>query len=126
MIQPQSFQIDLRIYPGHLLVCINETDQEITRIMKKAKKTQQQIDDVIKYPKEIPGTVIMYEGGNMAMFFRGVDYNADFQEYVAHEIFHVISLKLRDIGMELNSGSEEAYAYFIGYLTRIFWRNIKL
>jgi hypothetical protein len=125
MISPQSFQIDMRIYPGHVLVCVNESPEEIRRILKKAKVDLKTINDVIEYPREVPASAVMFDSGNMGMFFRDVSQGIDFADYVAHEIFHIVSMKFRHIGMELNSGSEEAYAYMIGYMTKKFYENLK-
>lgn len=43
-------------------------------------------------------------------------------DVVAHEIFHATSFIFEHIGMPHDSNSEEAYAYFIGFITREFYK----
>jgi hypothetical protein len=35
---------------------------------------------------------------------------------VVHELFHMVIMVMRNIGMELNGGSEEAFSYYFEYL----------
>lgn len=43
---------------------------------------------------------------------------------LAHEIFHVVDMVLRAVGMTLTVSSHESYAYLIGYLTEQIYKRL--
>lgn len=44
---------------------------------------------------------------------------------ISHEVFHAASELLDDCGLELNSGSNESYAYLIGWMTNKVYNLIQ-
>jgi hypothetical protein len=57
---------------------------------------------------------------NKTTCIRFLNYN---KGIVAHEIFHAVDFVMNDIGMKLTEESDEAYAYFVQYLTdQIYFR----
>lgn len=42
---------------------------------------------------------------------------------VAHELFHVVAHIHKDVGIKLTDDSEESYAYFMGSLTKEFYKH---
>lgn len=43
---------------------------------------------------------------------------------VAHECFHVTSFILREAGLVLSNKSEEAFAYYLGWLVKMIGRKV--
>lgn len=52
------------------------------------------------------------------MYMPDVPHTAEDLGFLSHEVFHVATAIMENIGTELTGSSEEAYAYLIGYLTR--------
>lgn len=48
----------------------------------------------------------------------------DLVDTIGHEAFHVASEILRWAGLHLSDGSEEAYAYLIGYVTACIYKAV--
>mgnify|MGYP000347695341 CR=1 FL=1 len=44
---------------------------------------------------------------------------------ICHESFHIVTGVLDDAGLQLNSGSEEAYSYLIGWLAEKIDKKLK-
>ncbi|SKA30178.1 hypothetical protein SAMN04488128_103233 [Chitinophaga eiseniae] len=50
--------------------------------------------------------------------------NADDIGTLTHEVLHAVAQTFNDMGLCLNEGSEEAYAYMTGYLIREVYKNL--
>ena len=74
----------------------------------------------IENPCLCNGFTIALDSGAIIVYLR----HADYEEDVAHEIFHAANRILCKRGFELDE-SGEAWAYLVGYLTRKFYEALK-
>ena len=91
------------------------------------------IDYALKYVREnLDSTVTIQDFDARAVSFPIVDGKSpiiwmattDDQGVIAHEIFHTALNIMYWAGMELNSETEEAFAYEVQYLTNQFYNQI--
>jgi hypothetical protein len=127
MIKPQQFEIRIDVYQRSVLVCINEPNHEVKRILEESGYEEELADDVSEYQKKGLGMGAyswIFDDRSCFMRFWPKEINPEFHDQVAHEIAHCAFAILDYIGVELGSKSEEAYTYLIGYITREFYTQL--
>lgn len=126
MIKPQQFEIPVDIYRRSILVCINESNEEVKRILLESDYSEEKSNEVSEYwPDGIGAFTHVFDSRNCFMRFKILNVDPKFHDQVAHEIFHCAAAILDHMGIKLGSKPEEAYAYLIGYITRQFYENLK-
>lgn len=131
MIKPQQFEIRIGVYQRSILVCINEPDHEVKRILVESDYDDELADDVAEYQHKIAGTKAgayswIFDDRSCFMRFWPKEINPEFHDQVAHEIAHCAFAILDYVGIKLGSKSEEAYTYLIGYITREFYEKLEV
>jgi hypothetical protein len=117
--RPSCIQIDLQIYPYYVLVFFGEDDEEVKNVLKEKLVNFESVDPDTYTLDNRSGTASFYRSSSY-LFIRCKEYpdRPFYQGTLAHEIFHVVTFLANEIGLSLNDGSDEAYAYLIGYITR--------
>ena len=125
--KPQQFQIPVDIFKRNILVCINEPNEEIERILVESGHDETEAKKAAGYDSDSIGAYAwIFENRNALIRLKGEKVDPIFHDCVAHEIAHVAFAILDYVGIKLGSKSEEAYAYLIGYITREFYEKIEL
>lgn len=71
-----------------------------------------------------PGRTRMFSEGQVVVHIKAHMSIEETMDVIAHEIGHVAFMILHYAGVEFKHGvSDEAYTYYIGFLTREFYRN---
>jgi hypothetical protein len=98
--------IDVPLYGGYIYLYSGKQREVNTHFGVRYRYNQ----DIV--PEGFDGITATHSNGNILLW---VENHNDFSVLV-HEITHTIANFLRFSGMELNEGSEEAYAYLAGYI----------
>jgi hypothetical protein len=113
--KPIFFEISEDIYSSNLAVFAN---CDLNYVYEVLKKNRPDFAELIPTEEEEKTSKGLYswrtnKNGNKLriLFLRKIDL-----DILAHEVFHATSHFLRDRGMELNNGSEEAFAHYYAWL----------
>jgi len=119
----KNFIISLIVYPYDVMVSIGETDKQLK---KRLAYYDIHDDKTWKYssPNKCAKSAI-FMGDQCLIRIKGNPTTAVDFGNLQHEIFHVVTLVMQRIGMDLKiKVSDEAYAYLIGYLTKEVYEKI--
>lgn len=114
--------IDIPIYNAWMIVSINQTNEEFRRsfIKHRGQMDKTAIDQTCKMvERESEFTIgrTAHQHGNVIVrLYSDLKTPTDYNTLV-HELFHATDFILDYRGLTLVDGSDEAYAYLIGYLT---------
>jgi hypothetical protein len=120
------FSITLDIYKIDILVAINYSDRKLLKAFDPNMKKEEFDEhyDGFKEPT-VRARWCVSNGGWHVLRFKEVPSPGE----LAHECFHAVSYILRNISINLNDTSEEAYAYLLEYLiekiTGVIKKSIK-
>lgn len=101
------------------MISIGQSDEEFIKYAKRHK-----IPDLDMLFHLVKNNTHAGIGGSFSEVNMGVIRLLNYPEtpedfgILVHEIFHCVSMILRDLGFKLKDASDEAYAYLIGYLTK--------
>lgn len=126
MIQSQSFQIEIGTYRRWILVCVNETNDEVERLLTESGFTESEIKKAASAEPDSVSAAMTYVFGNRNCLvrFKVEEPTPDFHDCVAHEAFHCAAGILDYVGVKLGSKSEEAYAYLLGYIVKEIYEKL--
>jgi hypothetical protein len=124
------FEIDL--FLNHMGISVNQTDDQFIESMVNAgylAEPDHELRDLIIEPFHKNPTAaaltIMYEGGGIIMRFKNFDPVDPIKlGYVAHEALHATSFMLNSKNIIFNDDTEEVYAYTLGYITSLFYKEM--
>ena len=105
------------VYKADIFIITQYTDKEIIKYFSKAYGVQYEIDnsfDAMHYSIEhkASGTIHHY------LIFNKFKNSSAGIALLFHEVFHLVCAVFRDIGMKFSEDSEEAFTYYIQYLTK--------
>jgi hypothetical protein len=131
MIKPQSFQIFTGVYNRSILVCVNETDEQVKlhlwNLGYVPDATEAKRVSELCAPKSVSEAyTYVFNDRDCLVRLRVEEINPIFHDCVAHELLHVTLAILDHARIKLGSKSEEAYAYLLGYLTREFYTKLEI
>lgn len=109
------FQISLDLYQRDIIFFDNKEE-----FIKFAHDEEVFDEDLFEMTNLSEGRTVLTDKGYLMSFIK----NTTNYGVVAHEIFHCIDIIFRQIWIELNDWSDEAYAYAIQYITDKFYNNI--
>lgn len=113
--------VPLIVYPFDVMFSFNETDRELKKHLKNYKI---EVNDITLSFTE-RGRTTMFEGNQTIIRLKSFPTNSEDYGYLAHEIFHAVTIIMDRIGMKFNPfKSDEAYAYLIGYLTQKIYEKL--
>jgi len=116
-------------YPFQVMVSIGESVDDLEKQLIKHNIPEDEVAPQIEHLRKNytnQGRTIMFSGNQTVLWIRNwpkapLDYAV-----LSHEIFHSVDFMMYKVGLKLNRGSDEAYAYQIQYLTeQIYSRIIK-
>jgi hypothetical protein len=124
-----NFIISLQIYPYDIWFSIGESNAKFVTSLADRLTDEQLIDlkdDIISTwrPTLRGRTYHSLIGGQTIIRLPKRPRTAVELGTLSHEIFHACEFICRRIGLQLNEGSDEAYAYMIGYVTEKFWERM--
>jgi len=127
--------VQIPLYKQNIIFSINQTDDEFLDSIIKCpilwRKRQKRSKSDFAHLLEVFGDVsasidartVLYSSGVVAVRFYNIQsiYMPQNLATFNHELFHVICFIASKKGLELNSGSEEAYSYLTGFITDQFF-----
>lgn len=134
LVTPFFHVVEIPLYRQNVIFSINETDDQLIDSILKTKclwkKKQKRNKSDIEYlleafsEKGSDARTVRYSSGVIIARLYEVSsiYLPDSLATFNHELFHVTSFIATAKGLELNSGSEEAYSYLLGFITEEFFK----
>lgn len=113
------FIIPLVIYPFDVMVIMNQTNEEVRKILSKYDHLNDDDIELAMFNSEtIRGRAALFSSNATLLRLKNIPCNTQDYGVLQHEICHVVNYIMDNIGMKLKIGtSDEAYAYLTGYLT---------
>jgi len=110
------FKVSLGIYKRDILFFFNQAD-----FLAFAEKEEVYEEELFEMSELSDGKTVLTERWFIMC------YISDEENHwlIAHEIFHCVEFIFRQVWIELNSGSDEAYAYALQYVTEELYELIK-
>lgn len=115
-----SFLISYEVYPFDVLVSVNQTDDEVEKLLKKKLPDDQYNEIATVFKHNSNARTIMFSGGQTFIRFNEHPGHG----LIAHEVFHAVNYLFDRIGITLSDDSDEAWAYLIQYLMYKITNNI--
>ena len=113
--------IKLNIYPFDIMLSVNQTDKQFVKSLGKYNMPNFE-DDILHLETQgnsRQGRTILLDKSGFIVRLNYWPKNAQGVALMVHELFHVTSMLLDHIGMELSVGTScEAYAYLLQYITQ--------
>jgi hypothetical protein len=115
---PKDFTIiHSEIYPFDILVSVHDSYEKLSRELKR--RLPDDCFEAIKRFESIGtngnrGKTVMFDTGSVCIWIKGTPT----ENTIAHEAFHAIDFILDKVGMTFSSDSDEAYAYFLGFVVQ--------
>ena len=82
-----------------------------------AKKTGADEDDLTSVVASHYGSVVTFKHGKYVIWLRNFKFDAVSIDTLVHEMTHLTFSVMQYVGMTLSDESEEAFAYYSGYIT---------
>lgn len=119
-VKNKHFTFSDDVYLVHYLVCIGGDFEQAQRLWHKQSGAR----DVAIVPRKKSGVGYfgLFPDLGRAMFW--FDDKKPSGSIVAHECFHATSYILRRSGLVLSDKSEEAFAYYLGWLVKMIGRKV--
>ena len=119
-----NFIISLIIYPYDVMVSIGETDKELKKKLKEYAIYESK--DLYQYSSiNNCAKAVCFKNGQCLIRITNKPITPIDFGNLQHEIFHVTTFIMERVGMKLKiEVSDEAYAYLIGYLTKMIYEKI--
>lgn len=122
------FIVNLGIFPFDIMFSVDEPDSVL---MKRLRKFGMGDNDILKYFSGCENsngrTVIFENNTTIVRIMQNKKSNLSIHGTIAHEIFHAVTFILDEIGIKFSIGiSDEVYAYTIGYVTEVVYKELGL
>lgn len=129
----KNFIVRGTIYPFDVMFSVMESDDNFAKALMKyhfeppVLYSSNDDSSVLKMDDNdsCNGRTFMCQTGQTIIRLKNYPSTPYRQGVLVHEVFHAVYFIFNRIGLELTRDSEEAYAYFIDYLTREFYSNIE-
>jgi hypothetical protein len=119
------FIVPLAVYPFDVLVCFGQTDKEVRKLLDKYSIGEEGIELCMFTSDTVRARTVMLDGNQTIIRMRHIPETCEDYADLQHEIFHAVTFVMHRVGMSLElMASDEAYAYLIGYLTKIIYKKI--
>ncbi|MBA3829257.1 MAG: hypothetical protein H0X33_10000 [Taibaiella sp.] len=119
-----NFIVPLVIYPYDVMVSVAETDEQLRTRLKRYGLDKE--DNLWMYSSaNKTGKAVAFPGDQCLIRIKSLPKTPFDFGNLLHEIFHVASFIMWKIGMKLKiKNNDEAYAYLIGYLTKVIYEKL--
>lgn len=118
-----NFIVSLVVYPYDVMVSIGETDKQLK---KRLENYAIYDNNIWRYssPNKCAKSAI-FSGDQCLIRIKEKPVSPNDFGNLQHEIFHVVTFVMQRVGMDLKiKVSDEAYAYLIGYITKVVYEKI--
>lgn len=112
--------INCEVYPFDVMISMGETDDELKTHLLKVNIDN---DDHKLKATTIAKAVLFYNNTSLIRLRHIPETPRDFGT-LAHEIFHVATFIMTEVGMQLNDDTDEAFAHLIGFLTERIYKKL--
>lgn len=117
MPKPLNFIVPLVIYPFDVMVSVDQTDEQLMKILRKHGEDEQSCEKLLNQPDTCPGRAVLLASNRTVIRLRRQRSKAKFAGIIAHEVFHAVTFIFDRIGITFDLDKcDEAYAYAIMYL----------
>lgn len=130
MVKKKVFKIDCGTYPFDVLISIGETNKQFINTLSKYippstfRKLDQEDSEIINFAVTTHARTTMFHTGQFVIRFRHMPKSHQDFGMISHELFHIVEILFRKIGMPLQKASSEAYAYLMGHLVTQFYEKL--
>lgn len=118
------FVVDFGTYPFELLVCFGEDRGPMYRYLLKNDVPEEYVDDLKNHSFGVEFSALHDDKGTSILWLTERPNTPYYQGLLSHEVYHAVCNLFDYIGLDYNKGSEEAFAYMIGYLTEEIYKRI--
>lgn len=118
------FLIKLDVYPFHILVSIDQTDEQLKKVMRTLKVAKEMIDEMPTMSTTSKGSTLMLPANQTIIRLKTLPNKYEFMAIVAHEALHATSFILNKVGIPFDQeNSEEAYTYLMQHICYEIFKN---
>lgn len=115
------------VWPYDIVVSIGTTKSELEAYMdKKFVGALTETDRANLNLDGKKGYVLHLENNGFILWLKKFPTDPEWHGHLAHEIFHAADLILDKAGLKLTASSDEAWAYFIDWITREIYTRYSL
>jgi hypothetical protein len=114
------------IYPYDVIVALGATRDEIIAYAEKRFVNAFTAKDLEELVMVGQGRTVRLENKAMVCWTKHFPKTSSDFGFLAHEIFHTADITLHHAGLKLTAESDEAWAYYIGWLTDRIYSAFKL
>jgi len=121
---PKDFIIKLDVYPFHILVSIDQTDDQLKKVLKTLKIAKSIIDNMPTMSETSTGSTLMLPTNQTIIRLKTRPDKYEFMAIVAHEALHATSFILNKVGIPFDQeNSEEAYTYLMQHICYVIYQK---
>lgn len=129
----KGFSIPLGIYPFTIFISFGSLDNFKKLFIKDEymnKITEEGYNDIIFHfnnEDDYTAKTLQLNNGNILIHFKHLHFpnsNGYIVNTIAHESLHAVEMVLNRIGMKLNSKTDEAYCYLLGWIVEKIMEEI--
>ncbi len=119
------FIVKGEIYPFDILVSFGDDKRRVRKKLSKILPDKSVVKE-FKIPTLSSGRTTMFSTGQTFLWLKEKPTSINGLAILNHEIFHCVCFILERIGITHSSDSDEAYAYFIQYLTEKIYDELNI
>lgn len=120
----KNFIVKIGHYPFDCMVSFGETDDQVSKGLKKLKIEATNNNDCKFDGDGSVGRVVEFTSGQYLLRLRYFPETAADYGVLQHEIFHVVEFLFRTLRVGLCEETSEVYAYLLQYLSTIIYAEI--
>jgi hypothetical protein len=117
-----NFLVPYTVYPFDVMFSFGQTDKELVVDLKNNSVNTR--DKSYKYEQGEAAKYVHYTDGFTLIRLKEIPKSPEDYGHLQHEIFHAVTCLMAYVGASLNDGSNESFAYVIGYLTERVYTKI--
>lgn len=116
------YEIPKSVYPISVLFSFEKDQKKVRDALIEVWKDHPKAMEIIEKETQYDGDGLTFTINDeyVMIWLRDVDHGI-----IAHEIFHACTIMLGNLGMIFSRDSQEAYAYFIQYVTNGVYDSLK-
>lgn len=127
VIKPIHFLVNIDVFKVSVVFSVNETDQQLKSNLGRLRPViEEDIISVVNLDNSDGICKDLGNHGSCLIRLKSLENKGGFMSTVSHEIFHAVHNIAHYRGLKLTNSSEETYAYMIGYLTKEFYKKVKI
>jgi hypothetical protein len=117
-----NFLVPYTVYPFDVMFSFGQSDKDVLAALKAHGVARR--DKAYKLSPGDEAITVHYDTGFTLIRMGVVPKTPEAYGSLQHEIFHAVIYLMQYVGASLNEGSNENFAYIIGYLTRESYKKL--